>query len=173
MDNKKLKSLFEKFEEGDIDAYFDIYQEMKIPVYTIIYRILYDHMMSEDVLQDIFLRLYRIPPPHFVENPRAWIFQMARNLAIDYKRKIKENEPLSQEREASNFTLENEITIKLDVEMALRSLSMEEREIVTLYLNGGLRFREIAKLTNTPLGTVLWRYRKSISKLRKILSGGV
>lgn len=171
MDNQKLKLLLKDLENGDIGVFFEIYEELKIPVYTIIYRILYDHMMSEDVMQDILLRLFKAPPLH-IENPRAWIFQMARNLAIDCKRKIKTSEQLSNETEASNFPLEDVVSTRLDIEVALKSLSLEDREIVTLHLNGGLKFREIAKLTNKPLGTVLWRYRKSINKLRITLSGG-
>ena len=36
----------------------------------------------------------------------------------------------------------------------------------------GLTFRELARITGTPLGTVLWRYRKAIEKLRILLNGG-
>lgn len=167
-----MKIRLKEFRNGDMDAFFEIYEELKIPIYTIIYRILYDHMRSEDVMQDIFVLLFKTPPSFHIKNPRAWIFQMARNLAIDCKRKIKESEPLSSETATGNFSFENMVNTRLDIEVALKSLPMEDREIVTLHLNGGLKFREIEKLINKPLGTVLWRYQKSINKLRVILSGG-
>lgn len=98
---------------------------------------------------------------------------MARNLAIDCKRKIKDSEPLSPKTDSNDYSLENIVSTRMDIELAIKQLSIEDREIVTLHLNGGLKFREIAELTNKPLGTILWRYQKSINKLRVILSGGV
>src|SRR5690625_1219219 len=95
VDNQELKKRLKGFENGDQTAFFEIYEGLKTPIYTIIYRILYDHMMTEDVMQDVFLRLYKKPFSLHIKNPRAWIFHMARNLAIDYMRKRKNNEILS------------------------------------------------------------------------------
>jgi len=61
---------------------------------------------------------------------------------------------------------------RIDLERAFEKLSSEERQIVTLHLNGGFKFREIAEIMNIPTGTALWRYRKAINKLRNILNGG-
>lgn len=172
MNNHVLKELLEEFRNGDLDAFTKIYTELKVPVYTIIYRILYNHMVTEDVIQEIFLKIYNTPPSKNIDNPRAWIFQMSRNLAIDYKRKIRNSEPLSYKIEAKNSSLENSISTRLDIESALKLLDAEDREIVTLRINGDLKFREIGEITKIPLGTVLWRYRKAIDKLRVLLSGG-
>ena len=61
---------------------------------------------------------------------------------------------------------------RLDVERALSALSAEENQIVTLRVNAGLKFREIAAMLDLPLGTALWKYRRAIGKLRDILSEG-
>lgn len=172
MDNHDLKLMLEEFRNGNFEAFPRIYKELKIPIYTIIYRILYDHMVSEDVMQEIFLKIYNTPPSKDIDNPRAWIFQMSRNLAIDYKRKIKDSEPLSHKVESKESSLENSISTRLDIESALMLLEAKDREIVTLRLNGDLKFREIAEITKMPLGTVLWGYRKAIDRLRVLLSGG-
>src|SRR5699024_3899177 len=115
------------------------YEGLKIPVYTIIYRILYDHMLAEDVMQDVFLKLYKNPPSLQVKNPRAWIFQMARNLAIDHIRKRRDHSTFSDMITHEQDILENQVSTKLDIESALRKLSSEDREIVTLHLNGDLK----------------------------------
>lgn len=109
MDNRELKLHLEEFRSGNSTAFFEFYEELKTPVYTIIYRILYDKMMSEDVMQEIFLRLYKTPPPTHIKNLRAWIFRMARNLAIDCKRKIRESETLPHDKESSAYALENTV----------------------------------------------------------------
>lgn len=173
MNNHDLKLLLEEVHSGNKAAFFKIYEELKIPIYTIIFRILYDHKMAEDVMQDIFLRIFESPPLPHIEKPRAWIFQMARNLAIDCKRKIKENKTLTDEIKSPESLLENVISTRIDIESALIGLPLEDREIVTLHLNADLKFKEIAELTNQPLGTVLWRYQKAIRKLRLSLNGGI
>lgn len=172
MNNHNLKLKIEKFRDGDMDAFSEIYEELKIPVYTIIYRILYDRMLAEDVMQDIFVRLYKAPPSLQIDKPRAYIFQMARNLALDSKRKIKVSEPLADRGEPNNPSMEFLVSTRLDIESALKNLELEDREIVTMRINANMKFREIAELTKKPLGTVLWRYQRAIGRLREILSGG-
>ncbi len=56
---------------------------------------------------------------------------------------------------------------------ALALLPNEQREAVTLHLQGGLRFREIAEFQHVPLKTALSRYRGGLLKLRSFLSGEV
>lgn len=172
VNNHDLRLKLEEFQNGNKDAFFIIYEELKTPIYTIIYRILYDPKMSEDVMQDIFLRIFETPPLPHIEKHRAWIFQMARNLALDCKRKVRENKELSDEMETSESLLENVVATRVDIESALRHLSLEDREIVTLRLNAALKFREIAEVVNKPLGTTLWRYQKAIGTLRLFLTGG-
>src|SRR5699024_317652 len=101
----------------------------------------------------------------------AWIFQMARNLAIDYMRKRKYHSSLSTATKQDHNTLEHTVSTKLDIESALQQLPSTDQEMVTLHLNGDLKFREIAKLVDKPLGTVLWRYKKSIRTYRHIMAG--
>lgn len=171
LDNQELIDQLERFRKGNQEAFQAIYNELKTPIYTIIYRILYDRILVEDVMQEIFLKISQTPPPSNVKKPRAWIFQMSRNLAIDYKRKIKETAPYIEETQSANVMIEQSVSTRIDVEKALQHLSDSEREIVTLRLNAELKFKDIAELTDTPLGTVLWKYRQSIKQLRTLLAG--
>ncbi|MFA6936431.1 MAG: sigma factor-like helix-turn-helix DNA-binding protein, partial [Bacilli bacterium] len=58
---------------------------------------------------------------------------------------------------------------------ALTVLTKEEREVVFLHINNDLKHREISKVINKPLGTVLWIYNKAIKKLKDYFekNGGV
>lgn len=172
MDDEALKLRIARLHKSDKEAFEDIYQQLKTPVYTIIFRILYDKALSEDVMQEVFLRLFRSPPGSHVRNPRAFIFQMARNLAIDSKRKPAQA-ALPEEMEITGPSIEEAIVSRLGIEKAMDTLSMDDREIVTLRINAGLKFREIADILGIPLGTALWKYQKSIGQLRSKLSGGV
>ena len=64
-----------------------------------------------------------------------------------------------------------DLDLGLDVEAALNRLSSEDRLLVSLHLNGGLRFRECAHLLGIPLGTALRRYHTAIGRVRDYLNG--
>ena len=166
MTDEQLKQQLKALESGDKTAFADIYSELKTPVFTVLVRLTGDRTLSEDILQEVFLRLYRQPPK--AEKPRAYVFRMARNLAIDALRQKQPCDPL----EEHTLQTDPDPTVKLDLERALAALTVEEQQLVALHLSAGLTFREVAAIVERQLGTVLWRYRKAIEKLRILLDGG-
>lgn len=166
MTDQQLKTQLEALKTGDRQAFLKIYQELKTPVYTVLVRLTGDRLLSEDLLQEVFLRIYRQPPE--AEKPRAYVFRMARNLAIDALRQKQPCDPL----EEHSLQADPDPTVKLDLERAFARLTAGERQLVALHLSAGLTFREVASIVERPLGTVLWQYRKAIEKLRNTLDGG-
>ena len=170
MDNEELAERLSATRRGDKRAFDAVYQELRKPVFTIIYRIARDQAASEDILQEAFLRLYRLPEEPSIRNTRAYFFQVARNLALDSLRGG--SVPASLDETEELAVGGEDVAGRLDVERALSALSAEENQIVTLRVNAGLKFREIAAMLDLPLGTALWKYRRAIGKLRDILSEG-
>ena len=170
MPNKNLNKDFTKLKQHDKDAFLRIYNELKIPVYTIAYRITKSADTAEDLTQDVFVKLFSSPPDESVKNYRAWVFAVTRNLAID---NLKKTKTLSFD-DIDNIEQDNESNIitRLDIEEAMNILSLTEREIVTLHINAGLSFKEITKIINLSLPSTYRRYKKAISKLKILLSGG-
>ncbi len=156
---------------GDMAAFEEIYEELKTPAYTVILRILRDESLAEDVLQEVFVKLYLSPPPENVRSPRAYLLQTAHNLAIDCERRQRPAVPF-EEVEATARSGERDVELKLDLENAIATLPAVDSQIVTLHLNGGLPFREVARILRLPLGTALWRYHRAIARLRFLLTGG-
>ena len=152
---------------GDRKAFEALYESLKTPLFTIILRITRDKALSEDILQEVFLKLYLSPPDPSV-NPRAYICRMARNLAVD---SVRQHRPTVDLEEAENYLCHPVYNLaqKMDIEDALLALPDRERQIVTLHINGGLKFREVAGILSIPLGTALWAYRKAIKQLRNTL----
>lgn len=166
MTDRELHRQLLLLKEGDKTAFSEIYRELKTPVFTVLVRLTGDWQLSEDLLQEIFLKLYREPPQ--VEKPRAYVFRMARNLAIDALRQKKVSDRLEElDLPARPY----DPGCRVDLERAFAQLSLSERQAVVLHLCGGLTFREVVEITEQPLGTVLWHYRKALGKLRNILEG--
>ena len=171
MNNTQLHKCFSAIRNGDKAAFECLYNDMRIPVFTVICRITRNKDIAEDVMQELFIKLYCSPPNADIENLRAWIFKTAHNLAVDSIKKP-EFHDLSENLEDEKLPIDEFIGIKLDIEKAMLMLDLDKREIVSLRLNASLKFREIASIMSLPIGTVLFRYQKAIGKLRKCLSGG-
>ena len=123
MNNTQLGQYFALLRRGNTEAFAEIYEDMKTPVYTVIYRTVGSHEAAEDIMQELFLRLFRSPPGDEVQNPRAYIFRAAHNMSVDYLRKqsaapLDETLPLSIE--------DTPIDRRLDIEAALGRLSREQ-----------------------------------------------
>jgi RNA polymerase sigma-70 factor, ECF subfamily len=102
-----------------------------------------------------------------VENPVAYLFQIARNEAMRSGSRRRKNErPL----EAADLRAASATTGQWDdadlVAAALAKLGDEDREIVELKSFAGLTFREIADVLSEPLATVATRYRRALESLR-------
>ena len=171
MDDKMLRDLFNRIGNKDKNAFTLLYREFKVPVFTVIFRIVNSKEIAEDITQDVFVKLFVSPPDLSVKMLRAWIFTVSRNSAIDYlrKNKVLHNEEIT----LSAHNVENEVLNRLDIEQAFQTLDTTEREIVTLHLNAGLSFKEITSITQLSLPSTYRRYKKALNKLKVILSGGV
>lgn|GEM_PF-466289 len=166
MNDDKLRDALVRLRSGDSEALAEIYDGLSAPVFTVALRITKDRALAEDVVQELFIKLYRSPPE--VKKPRAYIFQAARNTALDMLKRNPAHESVEEHGDIAAPVRED----VSDVVAALEALPEQQRAIVTLHINAGLKFREIAEVTGDPLGTVLWRYRKALSTMREFLIGG-
>ena len=168
MAGKDINELVNELQNGNIEVFDDIYYQTKNIVYYSIFIILKDYQLSEDIMQDTYLKaLEKIHSYKRKAHFKSWIITIAKNLAINEynKRKremlidIGDNEYLFG---STSSTVENEILIS----QIFTVLSDEEKEIVILHVVGDLKHREIAKLLNKPLGTITWAYNNAIKKLK-------
>lgn len=171
MTDEQLQAELGRLHGGDRAAFEKIYTELKTPLFTIILRVTRDNELSEDLLQELFIKLYQSPPKSPIKKPRAYIFRMARNLAVDGMRKRHQFASLDDE-ENTMCSPQEDIAGRMDIENALGTLPTAECQIVSLRINGELKFQEIADVMGVPLGTVLWRYQRALGRLRSILDGG-
>lgn len=156
----------EAIRAGNKAAFERAYHSLKGPIYTLALRTLGSRTAAEDVTQETFLRLYTVPPGPEVRNPRAWLFRVARNLAIDELRKRRE------ETMEENYPVpERDLSLGMDIESALAALPDEERQIVTLHLNAEFSFAELASVMGLSLPAVYRRYQKAVRTLRETLKG--
>lgn len=169
MTDIELSGKLAALSKGEKYAFEEIYNEISTPAFTVAYRITNDRCQAEDIIQEFFVKLYRNPPQTPLKKPKAYLLKMVHNLTID---KLEKQHISIDECENMLSESDKSCDERIDLERAFEKLSQDERQLVVLHLNGGFKLREIAEMMKIPLGTVLWRYRKAITKLRNILNGG-
>jgi len=100
---------------------------------------------------------------------------MAKNLALDFIRKRRHEMPTLDDDEAGHkeqqdsMRVDDDVIGKLTFEEALKLLSEGERDILNMRLGMDMTFREISRAVGKPLGTVTWKYRQAVFKLKKTI----
>lgn len=128
---------------------------------------------AEDVLQVIFVRIVtkrRLLAK--AERPDAYMFQIARNEAVEFLRKRRRKPNNGSQMDswlATVDTGENAMELGEELQTALARLPQAQREIVVLKVYREKTFREIAGLLRLSLNTVASRYRYAMDKLRDLL----
>ena len=160
-DPQQLEGLMAGLAAGDRESLAQLYHRTRAAVYGLALSILGSGHDAEDVTQDTYVtawekcHLYRPQG-----TPMAWLLTITRNLA---RMKLRDR----GRTQSPSVTPEDRAVL----EAALSILSDQERQIVMLHAAAGLKHREIAKLLELPLPTVLSKYRRALSKLKNKLEG--
>jgi RNA polymerase sigma-70 factor (ECF subfamily) len=159
--------------QRDENAMEEIFRRYSGPVYSVALRVLHDTGQAEDVLQEVFLQLWRNPTA-FVQNRGslgAWLVVVARNRSIDLLRRRKPSDSVDDVILASSINVADEAERNIMMEKvhrALAELPSEQRKNLELAYIEGLSHTEIASRTGDPLGTVKTRIRQALIALRKV-----
>ena len=166
----------------DAAVFTEIFDRHRHAVHTYFLGRVADPELARDLVQEAFLRAWRrlseiapLPP----DRQRAWIFTVARNLAIDSYRAgaarqaaeaALRHQAATEEATVAGPHLEAESRERLaQVDAAIRRLPEEQRVILSMATAGGLTSRQIGEALGEPAGTV--RYR--LSQARKQLAAAL
>lgn len=152
-----------------MSAFFDRYSKM---VYSVALRVLHDSSEAQDVMQEIFIQVWRNPRAYDAARGSlaGWLVVVARNRAIDQLRRRKPADPVELFALPSSMNLaqEAERGILLEkIRKAMDGLPAEQRMAIELAFFEGLSHSEIAEKTGDPLGTVKTRIRLALMAIRK------
>lgn len=161
--------LFERIRRGEQDAFRELYEVSYRPLYAFLLSYTLNIEDTQDLLQDTYIQILKNCHMYREKgNPMAWMMKIAKNLFLMKSREKKEAvlnyEDLENELGFEDITnVDNRIVLEKMFEL----LSVEERNLIIMHDISGLKYREIAKLLDMPLGTVLSRYHRGIRKLQK------
>ena len=169
MTDPSLQSLTVRLARGEEAAFAELYDACADRLHHYLTARLGSRDAASDVLQSAFLRAVKSRKLfRNVENPVAYLFQIARNEAMRlHATKRVANRPLAADAvfavEADPFGQQEDAEV---VAAALARLTAEDRELIELKLFSELTFREIAEVMGLPQGTVATRYRRAMESMR-------
>ena len=161
--------------EQSNDAFNYLYDNYSGAIYTIINQIVPDKDTANDVMQEVFVNIWRKIKTYDATKGRlfTWMLNIARNAAIDKVRSkgFRDNQRTqTMPNSESNVLISaNPAVSDVGLQKVLTTLNEEYRKLIDLSYFQGFTHEEIAKMLGIPLGTVKTRIRTAISQLRKMI----
>lgn len=165
--------LMERVRARDVVAFESLYDAYHRLVFGIGLRMLGDPSMAEDLTQTVFMKIWSAPEAFHGGSFVAWVSRVSRNRALDVLRArgVRPEAELPAELPLEG-ALDDDVLAKLDAQRvrdALALLPAEQRSLIEMGFFGGVTHQELARRTDTPLGTVKTRIRSGLRKLRETL----
>ena len=166
---ERLQFLLAKLQNNELDYFDEFYDLTHRKVYFMAYSLLKDEASSEDIVQEVYMKLLEKPKRIKLDgNILSYLIEMSKNITLNYLMKEQRSsvdyiEEISGEDGPDIMDLKDTEVFKL----MKKKLSDKEFTIVILHVVNELKHDEISKLLKIPLGTVTWTYNNAIKKLTK------
>ena len=177
------EALINALAEGAEWAMEPLYERYNRVLYSLAYRMVADHQVAEDLLQDAFLSVWRRASSYAPQSGtvRSWLISIVHHRSIDYLRAVRRRAGLKEvtweeveldERTAFPDVWEEALRSVQSAQLraALLNIPSEQRMVIELAYFQGWTHSEIAEGCEIPLGTVKARMRLGLSHLKRLLA---
>jgi RNA polymerase sigma-70 factor (ECF subfamily) len=164
--------------ELDEAALLHLYERLERPLYNVVYRFLWTPEDSQEIVQEAFLRLWRMRGRVRMDSVQPLVFGIAVNLARSRLRRRRLWRWVSLEalrNRASRDPGAEELAVAMEthrrMRRAIETLPIDLRTVIVLCELGGLSYHEVAEAVGIPAGTVGSRRHRAMELLRTRLKG--
>lgn len=155
-----------------------LYENYSAALFGVIFRIVRDSTLAEDVLQEVFIKIWnKIYSYDSVKGSLfTWMLNIARHLAIDKTRSKEINKKRKTDSLQNYVYLDNDLKASeqnidgIGLESVIKELTEDQRILLDLVYYQGYTQSEAAEELKLPLGTVKTRLRNTILQLRKVIN---
>lgn len=176
-----------RYKEGDLEAFEILLERYQQPLFTFVFRFCNDYHQSEDLVQEVFLRLIKSAKTY---EPKAkfstYIYTFAHNICVDHFRRGKKRKTVSLSQPIDveqDLTIEDTVkderanpekdyrqkSLEKALQEAVSQLPEEQREVFLLREQMNLPFEEIARVVGCLPSTAKSRMRYALQNIRQKL----
>ncbi|MDQ2825614.1 MAG: sigma-70 family RNA polymerase sigma factor [Actinomycetota bacterium] len=161
------------------DALAEVYRRHAGASYALARRLLNDNQLAEEILQEVFLRLWNTPERFDSERGslRSYLLAQTHGRSVDLLRsetsRRRREERDARESPVVGDDIEREVidlTVSEKVKEVVAALPIDERQAIELAYFGGHTYRQVAVMLEAPEGTVKSRIRSGLRRLRSDLA---
>ncbi|MBP1992953.1 RNA polymerase sigma factor [Paenibacillus eucommiae] len=177
------QELMQQIVNKNADSLKFLYERYEKPIYAFAYRMVQDPMLAEEVVQELFFRIWNAAERYDAAHGKltSWMFTLTRNIAVDGLRKkqnrtsqhVTETEQMNRVADTGKST-EEVVEANLvgeQVREALQGLNAEQQQVLELIYFRGFTQQEVSDQHAIPLGTVKSRVRLALKQLKNRLAG--
>lgn len=172
-DSRSDEDLVRSFLDGNQTSFAELMQRHEDRIFAMAFRMTGDRSDALDATQEAFVSAFRqVHRFRFDSAFGTWLYRIGMNACHDLLRKRKrwgnaEETADARDERASRF--DEQVVARLDVTQALALLPEEYREAVVMHDIGGIAYEEIARITDTQIGTVKSRISRGRRRLAELL----
>jgi RNA polymerase sigma-70 factor (ECF subfamily) len=174
VESSSLAEVISGCKGGDAECFSQIVDIYANRLYGYFYRLSGDSSVSDDLLSELFVKLVEKIGSYKGGSFESWLFRIATNIFHDYLRGKQRRRKLLEARKKqlkSKPTGEKRSEAEMldRLQMQLKNLDTETRELITLRFYSQMSFKEIAEMRAEPIGTTLAKLHRALKKLREMM----
>jgi RNA polymerase sigma-70 factor (ECF subfamily) len=169
-----------KFNRGSTDALRRIYEKYKNDLFALAVALSNDASVAEDVVHDVFVSFAQLGERlQLRASLKTYLSSCIANRVRKVKRAKQQHDTRLNEADmvSANPNRPDELVMSAEelqrIGNAMARLPYEQREVIILHLQSGMRFKKIAQAQNVSINTIQSRYRYGLDKLRSMLDSEV
>jgi len=176
MTNDDLARIIIGCKDGDAKCFSRVVDIYASRCYGYFYRLTGNADISDELLSELFVKLVEKIGSYKGGSFESWLFTIASNIFHDHLRSKQRQKKLLETHQEQLGTVliepvrtDDERIDKLEIQ--LRKLDADTRELIMLRFYSQLGFKEIAKMRSEPIGTTLAKTHRALKKLRELMEG--
>lgn len=172
INKQELHNIFKGIANKEENEFNKLYEKYNKLVYGVSFSMLKNKENSEDITQTVFTKIWNMDTNNLPTNNEAsWLYTITKNETLNFLRKQKNALNLEDIYYINDDNNElNEIIEKDTFNRIIAKLDEKEQEIVSLKILSGLSFKGISQILNIPIGTIQWKYYKSLHTIETLIS---
>jgi RNA polymerase sigma factor (sigma-70 family) len=166
--------IMEHVKEGNLAEMSVLFERYHLWIYNFFFRLTYDMDVSQDLTQNLFYRMIKYRNSYNGDySLKSWMFQIARNLHLDYCNSEKKTAEVMRRTENNHTEIPDEDAIYEEedyqrLDRALSNLPQAQREMLILSRYQGMKYEEISVVMNQSVPAIKVAIHRAIRQLRSI-----